>query len=77
MGEEYIIDVPFNILKKDHPIALARYIKEYVVDASRKDGVYNTWATKILKQNGRDQDGQKDTEDKRVYERKDPKQRIR
>ena len=53
LGEENILDVPFNILKKDNPIAVARYIKEYVVEASQRNGVYNKWATKILKQNGR------------------------
>eukprot|EP00957_Ditylum_brightwellii_P024918 1884189-Ditylum_brightwellii.AAC.1 len=37
LGEENILDVPFNILKKDNPIAVARYIKEYVVEASQRN----------------------------------------
>eukprot|EP00957_Ditylum_brightwellii_P203095 15333202-Ditylum_brightwellii.AAC.1 len=53
LGEDNILDVPFNIPKKDNLVAVARYIKEYVVEVSQRNGVYNEWATKILKQNGR------------------------
>eukprot|EP00957_Ditylum_brightwellii_P146009 11119279-Ditylum_brightwellii.AAC.1 len=41
IGEDHIIDVPFDILKKDTPIQVARYIKEYVVEGSRRLGRYN------------------------------------
>eukprot|EP00957_Ditylum_brightwellii_P102893 7842182-Ditylum_brightwellii.AAC.1 len=41
LEEENIMDIPFNILKKDNPVALARYIKEFIVEASRRNGTYN------------------------------------
>lgn len=40
-------EVPFNIIKKDRPIEVAKYIKNNVVE-SRRGGKYNTWAKKIL-----------------------------
>eukprot|EP00957_Ditylum_brightwellii_P086365 6572131-Ditylum_brightwellii.AAC.1 len=46
LREENIMDIPFNILKKDNPVALARYIKEFVVKTSRRNGTCNKWATK-------------------------------
>eukprot|EP00957_Ditylum_brightwellii_P168717 12841856-Ditylum_brightwellii.AAC.1 len=46
LAEDNIEEVPFTIIKKDEPLALARYIKEYVVEKSRRNGFYNTWATK-------------------------------
>eukprot|EP00957_Ditylum_brightwellii_P181481 13824252-Ditylum_brightwellii.AAC.1 len=42
IGEDNVIDVSFNILKKDAPVALARC-----------NGVYNDWAIKIPKSNTR------------------------
>eukprot|EP00957_Ditylum_brightwellii_P017503 1318859-Ditylum_brightwellii.AAC.1 len=32
----------FNTLKKDAPLEVARYIQNYVTEASRQDGYYNT-----------------------------------
>eukprot|EP00957_Ditylum_brightwellii_P058157 4410474-Ditylum_brightwellii.AAC.1 len=37
LGEDDILDTPFNIMKKDNPVALTQYIKEYVVEASRRN----------------------------------------
>ena len=39
--------VPFNVIKKDRPIEVAKYIKNKVVE-NRRGGKYNTWAKKIL-----------------------------
>ena len=46
------LEVPFQILKKDHPVEIARYIREYVVDEKRS-GFYNTWAQAVLKRHTR------------------------
>ena len=40
-------EVPFNVIKKDRPIEVARYIRNNVIE-SRRGGKYNTWAKKIL-----------------------------
>eukprot|EP00957_Ditylum_brightwellii_P056887 4312482-Ditylum_brightwellii.AAC.1 len=48
LGEDNVLDVPFEILKKGAQIAVARYIKEYVVELLRRKGYYNEWATKKL-----------------------------
>eukprot|EP00957_Ditylum_brightwellii_P058693 4451394-Ditylum_brightwellii.AAC.1 len=53
LGEDNIMDISFNIMKKDNPVVFAQYIKEYVVDALQRNSVYSTWANKLLKQNGR------------------------
>eukprot|EP00957_Ditylum_brightwellii_P039440 2983713-Ditylum_brightwellii.AAC.1 len=47
------MEVPFNILKKDIPMDLVRYIKRHVVEKSQRKGVFNEWATKTLKMNNR------------------------
>ena len=49
LNEDNIIKIPFKILKKDLPIELARYVKNYVVEASRWKGIYNAWYIKVLK----------------------------
>ena len=46
--DEAIVDIPFGVSKKDEPVIVARYIKEYVVEDKRQ-GDYNTWAKKTLK----------------------------
>eukprot|EP00957_Ditylum_brightwellii_P080720 6138960-Ditylum_brightwellii.AAC.1 len=51
IGEDNVLDVPFEVSKNDAPIAVARYIQEYVVEVSRRKGRYNEWATKVLKSN--------------------------
>eukprot|EP00957_Ditylum_brightwellii_P030355 2299221-Ditylum_brightwellii.AAC.1 len=53
LGENNILDIPFNIMKKDNPVALAQCIKEYVLEASQRNGLYNTCANNLLKQNGK------------------------
>ena len=40
-------------MKKDKPVSLAKYIKRYVVESSRRDGTFNVWATKVLKANAK------------------------
>jgi len=42
----------FLVLKKDVPLELARYIHDKVVEDSRQ-GHYNTWAKKVIKNHGR------------------------
>ena len=44
-GKTY--EVPFNVIKKDRPIKVPKYIKNKVVE-NRRGGKYNTWAKKIL-----------------------------
>eukprot|EP00957_Ditylum_brightwellii_P087159 6633279-Ditylum_brightwellii.AAC.1 len=43
-------EAPFNALKKDTPLEVARYIQNHVTEASRKNGHYTTWTRNILKQ---------------------------
>eukprot|EP00957_Ditylum_brightwellii_P058470 4434109-Ditylum_brightwellii.AAC.1 len=38
-------------MRKDEPVALAKYIKRYVMESSRWEGKFNLWATKVLKGN--------------------------
>ena len=47
------MDVPFNILKKDVPVELARYVRNFVVEQDRRKGYYNGWALEILKNHTR------------------------
>lgn len=47
-----IMDVPFPILKKDVPIEIAQYVRLYVIDEKR-NGFYNEWATKVIKNHTR------------------------
>ena len=42
--------IPFNIIKKDNPILVAKYIREHVIEISRRE-FYGKWAHRILKQN--------------------------
>ena len=46
------MDVPFLVLKKDVPLELSKYIREYVTDG-RRNGCYNTWAKNAIKQHQR------------------------
>eukprot|EP00957_Ditylum_brightwellii_P171131 13026979-Ditylum_brightwellii.AAC.2 len=43
-----VTEVSYQILKKDEPVAVAKYIKEYVVEKSRRNGFSNSWASKRL-----------------------------
>jgi len=52
-GKDNVVEVPFGIMKKDEPVSLAKYIKRYVVESSRRNGTFNVWATKVLKANAR------------------------
>ena len=47
--KDNIIEVPFIILKKDVHIELARYVDNYIIEASRRKVVYNAWSTKVIK----------------------------
>ena len=48
--EEYnIAEVRFEDLKKDGLVEPARYIRNHVVEASRRKGPFNAWAVKVLK----------------------------
>lgn len=50
--EEIVCEHPFDTVKKDIPLEIAKYIRNYVVDSSRK-GYLITWALKVIKQHGR------------------------
>ena len=54
LGEDNIAKVKFEDLKKDVPVELARYIRNNVVEASRRKGPFNAWAVKVLKDHTRD-----------------------
>lgn len=43
------IDVPFKILKKDQPLACAKYIKNYILEERRGERPLNNWAREIIK----------------------------
>ena len=47
-----VIDIPFHLMKKDRPLELARYIRNYVIEEKR-GGMYEMWAKKIIKQANR------------------------
>eukprot|EP00957_Ditylum_brightwellii_P113799 8676308-Ditylum_brightwellii.AAC.1 len=51
LAKDSVEEIPCIILKKDEPVALEKYIKEHVVENSRRNGFYNTWAAKVLKMN--------------------------
>ena len=53
LGEQNIAEVPFKILKKYLPIELARYVKNYVAEASRQKCIYNICSTEVLNGNTR------------------------
>jgi hypothetical protein len=42
-------ETPFNIIKKDAPIEVAKYISNNVVETSRRNGYYGNWARNTLK----------------------------
>eukprot|EP00957_Ditylum_brightwellii_P016417 1234964-Ditylum_brightwellii.AAC.1 len=48
-GKDNIVEVPFGIIKKDEPVSLAKYIKRYVIESSRREGTFNVWATEVLR----------------------------
>ena len=50
--EEMDFEIPFNILKRDAPVEVARYISLHVVEQKR-NGRYNNWAKKVLKNHNR------------------------
>eukprot|EP00957_Ditylum_brightwellii_P192591 14663099-Ditylum_brightwellii.AAC.1 len=52
-GKDNVVEVSFGIMTKDEPVSLAKYIKRYVVEASRWSGTFNVWTTKVLKENAR------------------------
>jgi hypothetical protein len=49
INDEDILEVPFGILKKDVPLELAKYIKNYVIEEKRGKGFFMEWSTKMLK----------------------------
>lgn len=40
-------EIPFMILKKDHPVEVAKYIKSHVVESTRR-GQFSMWANNVL-----------------------------
>eukprot|EP00957_Ditylum_brightwellii_P019297 1455659-Ditylum_brightwellii.AAC.1 len=46
-GNDNLVEVPFGNMKKDEPVSLAKYIKRYFVESSRREGTFNVWATKV------------------------------
>ena len=50
--QSHIMCVPFEILKKNVPLELARYIREKVIESSRR-GYYSTWAKKTITSHSR------------------------
>ena len=50
----HIMEVPFQVLKKDVPLECAKYIKNYIIDSSKRgSGHHTSWATTVLKQHSR------------------------
>ena len=52
MDDTILIEVPFPIAKKEQPVAIAKYIRQYVQD-ERRNGFFNSWAQKTLKAHSR------------------------
>ena len=50
--EIHTLEILFQILKKDEPLELAKYIQEKVLDEKRK-GKYNIWASTTIKSHNR------------------------
>ena len=48
LGEDNITEVWFEDLKKDVRVELARYIRNYVVEVSRRKGLLNAWSLKVV-----------------------------
>jgi hypothetical protein len=53
LDDEDILEVPFGILKKDVPLELAKYIKNYVIEEKRGKGFFMEWSTRMLKTHSR------------------------
>ena len=49
LGEDDIMEVLFEYLKKDIPVKIARYIRDHVVEASRIKVPLNSWMVKAIK----------------------------
>eukprot|EP00957_Ditylum_brightwellii_P184695 14067268-Ditylum_brightwellii.AAC.1 len=49
-GSKDVWEAPFNALKKDTPLKVARYIQNHVTETSRQNGYYTMWARNTLKQ---------------------------
>ena len=49
LGEDNITEVRFEDLNKDAPVELSRYIRNNVMELSRRKGPLNAWAVKFLK----------------------------
>ena len=43
------MDISFCTLKKNVPVELAWYIRNYAVEADKRNGRYNKWALSVLK----------------------------
>ena len=54
LGEDNIIEVHFEYLKKYAPVKLKRYIRNHVVEASRRKCPFNAWGVNVLKGHNRD-----------------------
>lgn len=48
IDEKDILDVPFNVLRQDVPLELAKYIENYVVKERRGKGYFTEWAAKMI-----------------------------
>ena len=49
LGEDNIMEVLFEDLKKDVLVELVRYTRNHVVEASRIKVPFNVWTVKVLK----------------------------
>eukprot|EP00957_Ditylum_brightwellii_P132468 10101988-Ditylum_brightwellii.AAC.1 len=47
---KYVWESLFNTIKKDAPLELVKYIINNVVEILQRNGIYNNWAKKVLKQ---------------------------
>ena len=54
LGEDNIMEVQFEYLKKYVPVELRRYIRNHVVEASRRKCPFNAWGVNVLKGHNRD-----------------------
>lgn len=50
--DDFVLKVPFGVLKKDVPVELAKYIRNHVIE-SKRQGRYNLWAKSMLKSHTR------------------------
>ena len=49
LGEDNSMEVRFEDLNRDVPVEIARYIRNHVLEASRRNGTLNAWEVKVLK----------------------------